>query len=145
MKRTAAAAGLDPERFAGHSLRAGLATAAAMADVPEHAIMRQTRHRSVEVFRGHVRVASLFKKNAAAAVTRSVDQLDAANGAAGDAETRIRCATLEAELRAAQTLLEAAKRREEDLRQERDAWRQQAERLAIAAPASRSWRWPWRR
>ena len=35
---------------------------------PEHAIMRQTRHRSVEVFRGYVRVASLFKKNAAAAV-----------------------------------------------------------------------------
>ena len=68
VKRTAAAAGLDPERFAGHSLRAGLATAAALADVPEHAIMRQTRHRSVEVFRGYVRVASLFKKNAAAAV-----------------------------------------------------------------------------
>jgi len=67
-KLVAAAAGLDPERFAGHSLRAGLATAAALADVPEHAIMRQTRHRSVEVFRGYVRVASLFKKNAAAAV-----------------------------------------------------------------------------
>ena len=81
----------------------------------------------------------------APAVTRPVDHLDAGGDAAGDAETRIRCATLEAELRAAQTLLEAAKRREEDLRQERDAWRQQAERLAIAAPASRSWRWPWRR
>ncbi len=60
------AAGLDPDRFAGHGLRAGLATAAALADVPEHAIMRQTRHRSVEVFRGYVRVASLFKKNASA-------------------------------------------------------------------------------
>ena len=35
---------------------------------PEHAIMRQTRHRNVEVFRGYVRDASLFKKNAAAAV-----------------------------------------------------------------------------
>ena len=68
VKRTAAGAGLDPERFAGHSLRAGLATAAALADVPEHAIMRQTRHRSVEVFHGYVRVATLFKKNAAAAV-----------------------------------------------------------------------------
>ena len=68
VKRTAAGAGLDPERFAGHSLRVGLATAAALADVPEHAIMRQTRHRSVEVFHGYVRVATLFKKNAAAAV-----------------------------------------------------------------------------
>ncbi len=68
VKRYAEAAGHDPAQFAGHSLRAGLATAAALADVPEHAIMRQTRHRSVEVFRGYVRVASLFKKNAAAAV-----------------------------------------------------------------------------
>ena len=30
--------------------------------------MRQTRHRSVEVFRGYIRVAGLFKKNAAATV-----------------------------------------------------------------------------
>ena len=68
VKRCAQAAGLDPKRFAGHSLRAGLATAAALADVPEHTIMRQTRHRSVEVFRGYIRVAGLFKKNAAASV-----------------------------------------------------------------------------
>ena len=58
----------DGSQLAGHSLRAGLATAAALADVSEHAIMRQTRHRNVEVFRGYVRVASLFKRNAAAAV-----------------------------------------------------------------------------
>jgi site-specific recombinase XerD len=35
VKRCAKAAGLDPEKYAGHSLRSGLATAAAMADVSE--------------------------------------------------------------------------------------------------------------
>jgi len=44
VKRSARAAGLDWERYAGHSLRSGLATAAAMADVSERAIMAQTGH-----------------------------------------------------------------------------------------------------
>lgn len=34
------AAGLDPTKFAGHSLRAGLATATAAAGVSERAIMQ---------------------------------------------------------------------------------------------------------
>ena len=34
---------------------------------PEHAIMRQTRHRSLEVFRVYVSDASQFKKNSMAA------------------------------------------------------------------------------
>ena len=42
VKRCAKAAGLDWERYAGHSLRSGLATAAAMADVSERAIMAHT-------------------------------------------------------------------------------------------------------
>jgi integrase len=44
VKRCAKAAGLEWERYAGHSLRSGLATAAAMADVSERAIMAQTGH-----------------------------------------------------------------------------------------------------
>jgi integrase len=55
VKRAAEATGLDPEQFAGHSLRAGLATAAAAAGVSERAIMAQTGHRSVMVARRYIR------------------------------------------------------------------------------------------
>jgi integrase len=41
LKRHAARAGLDPAEFAGHSLRAGLATSAAAAGVPERVIAEQ--------------------------------------------------------------------------------------------------------
>lgn len=68
VKRRAEAAGLDPARYAGHSLRAGLATAAAEAGVPERVIMAQTRHRSLPMVRRYIRDGNLFRENAAAAV-----------------------------------------------------------------------------
>jgi site-specific recombinase XerD len=68
VKRRAKAAGLDPEKYAGHSLRSGLATAAAMADVSERAIMAQTGHKSLPMVRRYIRDGSLFRSNAAAAV-----------------------------------------------------------------------------
>jgi integrase len=68
VKRAAEAAGLDPTRYSGHSLRAGLATAAAAADVPERVIMAQTGHRSTAMVRRYIRNGSLFRENAAAAV-----------------------------------------------------------------------------
>ena len=68
VKRAAARAGLDPSHYAGHSLRAGLATSAAIAGVEERAIMRQTRHQSVAVARRYICDGSLFHGNAAAAV-----------------------------------------------------------------------------
>lgn len=68
VKRTARAAGLDPTLFAGHSLRAGLITSAAAADVPERDIMRQSRHQSIPVMRRYIRDADIFKNNAAAKV-----------------------------------------------------------------------------
>jgi site-specific recombinase XerD len=68
VKRAAAAAGLDPSRYAGHSLRAGLATAAAAAGVSERAIMAQTGHRSVQMVRRYIREGSLFRENAVAQV-----------------------------------------------------------------------------
>lgn len=68
VKRTARAAGYDPALFSGHSLRAGLITSAAEADVPERDIMRQSRHRSIPVMRQYIRSADLFKNNAAARV-----------------------------------------------------------------------------
>jgi integrase len=68
VKRHAEAAGLDPAQYAGHSLRAGLATAAAEAGVPERVITAQTRHRSLPMVRRYIRDGSLFRENAAAAV-----------------------------------------------------------------------------
>jgi len=64
VKKHAAAAGLDPAQFSGHSLRAGLVTSAARAGVPERVIMRQTGHRSVEMVLKYVRSANAFRENA---------------------------------------------------------------------------------
>ena len=61
VQRRAATLGL---RLSGHSLRAGLATAAIAAGRSEHDVMRTTRHRSQAVFRGYVRDAELLPKAA---------------------------------------------------------------------------------
>jgi site-specific recombinase XerD len=66
VKRHARTAGLDPARYAGHSLRAGLATSAAARGASERAIMAQTGHRSAEMVRRYIRESSLFRDNAAA-------------------------------------------------------------------------------
>lgn len=65
VQRAAAAAGLDPSRFAGHSLRSGFATTAARQGRALDAIMRQTGHKSERVARGYIRHATLFTENAA--------------------------------------------------------------------------------
>ena len=68
VKRAAAAAGYDPARFSGHSLRAGLATAAAAAGKSERAIMEQTGHKSAAMVRRYIRDGSLFRDNAASGI-----------------------------------------------------------------------------
>jgi site-specific recombinase XerD len=68
VKRWALEAGFDPALFAGHSLRSGLATAAAKAGKSERSIMKQTGHRSVSVVRRYIRDAELFDDNAAAGI-----------------------------------------------------------------------------
>ncbi|MDQ6672263.1 MAG: tyrosine-type recombinase/integrase [Chloroflexota bacterium] len=68
VKRCARTAGLDWESYAGHSLRSGLATAAAMADVSERAIIAQTGHKSLPMVKRYIRDGSLFRRNAAATV-----------------------------------------------------------------------------
>lgn len=65
VKRWAEALGYDPAQFAGHSLRAGLATSAARAGKSEFAIMQQTGHRSVATVRRYIREGNLFRENAA--------------------------------------------------------------------------------
>jgi site-specific recombinase XerD len=66
VKRAAQAAGLDPDHYAGHSLRAGLATQAYLNGAGELAIMRQTGHRSLPMLRRYIRDSSLFRENPAA-------------------------------------------------------------------------------
>jgi site-specific recombinase XerD len=66
VKRCALAAGLDPARYAGHSLRSGFATTAARKRKSLDAIMRQTGHKSERVARGYIQHATLFDDNAAA-------------------------------------------------------------------------------
>lgn len=68
IKRHAEAAGLDAAKYAGHSLRAGLATSAAAAGASERAIMAQTGHKSTAMVRRYIRDGSLFRENAAAVV-----------------------------------------------------------------------------
>lgn len=68
VKRCAEAANLDPKKYAGHSLRSGLATAAAIAGKSERAIMEQTGHKSVNMVRRYIRDGNLFRENAAASI-----------------------------------------------------------------------------
>ncbi len=60
VKARAAAAGFDPDRYSGHSLRAGLATSAACAGVPPRAIRAQTGHASDAMLDRYVRQVDLF-------------------------------------------------------------------------------------
>jgi len=63
VKKYAALAGLDPDRFAGHSLRSGFATSASANGATLFRLMDQTRHRSVETLRAYVRRAGLFDEH----------------------------------------------------------------------------------
>ncbi len=65
VKKLAERAGLDPAKYAGHSLRAGHATSAAIAGASERSIMKQTGHRSVQMVRRYIRDGSLFRENSA--------------------------------------------------------------------------------
>ena len=65
VKKLALRAGLDPSKYAGHSLRAGHATSAAASGASERSIMNQTGHRSVQMVRRYIREGSLFRENSA--------------------------------------------------------------------------------
>ncbi len=65
VKRYVEQLGFDPSAFAGHSLRAGLATSAAAAGKSERAIMNQTGHRNLNTVRRYIREGNLFRENAA--------------------------------------------------------------------------------
>jgi site-specific recombinase XerD len=68
IKTSARQAGLEPRDFSGHSLRVGLATAAARAGVPERIIAEQTGHKDMNTLRRYIRRGELFRENASAEV-----------------------------------------------------------------------------
>ena len=68
VKKYMAAIGKDPAAYAGHSLRAGFATAAARAGAEGRDIMRQTGHSSTVMVRRYIRDGSLFRSNAASVI-----------------------------------------------------------------------------
>jgi len=65
IKRTCTLAGLDPDRYSGHSLRSGMATSAAAGGAPERAIMRQGRWTSRAMVDRYVRHGTLWQECAA--------------------------------------------------------------------------------
>ena len=65
VKRYCAGVGLDADLYAGHSLRAGFATSAALSGASERSIMTQTGHKSVAMVRRYIRLGTLWEENAA--------------------------------------------------------------------------------
>ena len=63
-----AAEAMTASKFAGHSLRAGLATSAAFNDTADHLIQAQLRHKKLDTTMKYIRAGELFKKNAAGMV-----------------------------------------------------------------------------
>ncbi|MEQ1938052.1 site-specific integrase [Mesorhizobium sp. CN5-321] len=68
VKQRAEAAGLAPDAYSGHSLRAGLATSAAMAGTSAWKIRRQTGHASDAMLSRYIRDGDMFTDNAAGVV-----------------------------------------------------------------------------
>ena len=66
VKRYASAIGLDPADYAGHSLRAGFVTSAAVHHARLDKIMEVTRHKSTRLVLQYVRQADAFEDHAGA-------------------------------------------------------------------------------
>ena len=64
IKKYASLAGLDPNKYGGHSLRSGFATSAADSGAEERNIMSMTGHKTTQMVRRYIQEANLFKNNA---------------------------------------------------------------------------------
>ena len=64
IKRYAHKAGLDPNDFGGHSLRAGFATQAALGGASDRQIMRQGRWTNPRTVHDYIRTADPLEDNA---------------------------------------------------------------------------------
>ena len=57
-------AGLDKNKYSGHSLRSGFATVSAEFGADERSIMSMTGHKTTQMVRRYIKEANLFKNNA---------------------------------------------------------------------------------
>ena len=64
IKKYANLAGLDGNKYAGHSLRSGFATSTAESGAEERNIMAMTGHKTTQMVRRYIHEANLFKNNA---------------------------------------------------------------------------------
>jgi len=64
IKKYTAIAGLDSNKYSGHSLRSGFATSAAELGAEERNIMAMTGHKTTQMVRRYIQEANLFKNNA---------------------------------------------------------------------------------
>jgi len=64
IKKYVSLAGLDANKYAGHSLRSGFATSTADAGAEERNIMAMTGHKTTQMVRRYIQEANLFKNNA---------------------------------------------------------------------------------
>jgi len=64
IKKYTAIAGLDSNKYSGHSLRSGFATSAAELGAAERSIMAMTGHKTTQMVRRYIHEANLFKNNA---------------------------------------------------------------------------------
>ena len=64
VKKYTAIAGLDSNKYSGHSLRSGFATSVAELGAEERSIMAMTGHKTTQMVRRYIQEANLFKNNA---------------------------------------------------------------------------------
>ena len=64
IKKYTAIAGLDSQKYSGHSLRSGFATSTAELGAEERSIMAMTGHKTTQMVRRYIQEANLFKNNA---------------------------------------------------------------------------------
>jgi len=64
IKKYASLAGLDKDKYSGHSLRSGFATSTAELGAEERSIMAMTGHKTTQMVRRYIKEANIFKNNA---------------------------------------------------------------------------------
>ena len=64
IKKYTGLAGLDSNKYSGHSLRSGFATSTAELGAEERSIMAMTGHKTTQMVRRYIKEANLFKNNA---------------------------------------------------------------------------------
>ncbi len=64
IKKYTGLAGLDSNKYSGHSLRSGFATSTAELGAEERNIMAMTGHKTTQMVRRYIKEANLFKNNA---------------------------------------------------------------------------------